>query len=1126
MRPLAVVSALAFCVLALAPPLPTRAQQPAAPPRELSKADAERVKELHAKAVALCREGKFAEAQGPYREILDLRTRALGEGHFDTADARRDVETLRRVAALPEADRAEYARAYALADERKELLNKGRFADALRPAEQVLDTCRRLLGPDAYTVAVAAHDYAVALHYADRYADAEKQFRESLRIVLKVGGEDHPDAAAVRGDLAQTLEQLTKYAESRGLHEASVAATVRLRGENHPDTAVGYNNLACFLDRQAFFADAEALHRKAVAALRAAEGEDSTKLGTSYGNLALNLQHQGRYAEAEGVFQEALRIRRKVSGEDHPDTGRVYMNLASNREAQGDLAGAESLYRQALERYRKGYGDGHSQTAWARNNLAVNLDKQAKFGEAEPLLRDALAAVMRSPGEQARAVAVFSNNLASCLQGQERYADAAELCARALATLREQLGLDHPQVAVALNNVAVTLRSQGKYAEAERHFRDALEITRRRQGAEHPETATARGNLAIIVYFQGRYDEAARLLGESLAAQRRVLGEGHPSTAWTYKNLALCHCAAGDYARAVALAAEAAASFEAARLRTSFSGLERAGRATDLSPLPALAAAAAQVGKPHEAWRALEQDLARGLLDDLAALPLGAADRRREQELLGRLDRLDRQVAARPDGDPAADDLRRQRDAAQAEFVAFQADVAARYGARAGQVYDLARIQGRLPPDAALVAWVDLPDEGKRADARGDHWACVVRRRGDPAWVRLRGTGPDGTWTDGDRLLPARARRAFADRPADGAGGWKDLARRLAEQRLAPLRDHLKARDGLPDVRQLVVLSSPKLAGVPVEALAAELAGAPADEPTVSYAPSGTMLAWLDERRADRPPAPPNLLALGDPAFPAPPEGGPPANPAAPAAGRREAFARLPGTRQELMGVARVFSESRLLLGPQASEQTLDRLAESGGLAAYRFLHFATHGVLDDRRPMRSALVLAPDRAPGPPGRGPDGRLTAEQILRRWKLDADLVTLSACDTGLGRFSGGEGYLGFSQALFVAGARGLVLSLWPVEDAATALLMTRFYENLLGTPEGAVRPMPKAQALAEAKRWLRGLSADELEGLTKDLPRRGTRGNVEPRAGAGAAKAVRSYDHPYYWSGFILVGDPR
>jgi CHAT domain-containing protein len=181
---------------------------------------------------------------------------------------------------------------------------------------------------------------------------------------------------------------------------------------------------------------------------------------------------------------------------------------------------------------------------------------------------------------------------------------------------------------------------------------------------------------------------------------------------------------------------------------------------------------------------------------------------------------------------------------------------------------------------------------------------------------------------------------------------------------------------------------------------------------------------------------------------------------------------------------------------------------------------------------MRSALILAQDQLPDTleqvlSGRdATDGRLTAERILRGWKLDAELVTLSACETGLGRYAGGEGHLGFSQALFVAGARSLVLSLWEVDDASTALLMTRFYENLIGTPDGLAKPMLKAEALAEAKRWLRELDPEEVRVLTKDLDTRGTRGRVVPRQPAQNPQPARTYEHPYYWSGFILIGEPR
>src|SRR5262249_26051104 len=156
-------------------------------------------------------------------------------------------------------------------------------------------------------------------------------------------------------------------------------------------------------------------------------------------------------------------------------------------------------------------------------------------------------------------------------------------------------------------------------------------------------------------------------------------------------------------------------------------------------------------------------------------------------------------------------------------------------------------------------------------------------------------------------------------------------------------------------------------------------------------------------------------------------------------------------------------------------------LARSGKLKGYRYLHFAAHGRDDPRSAYRTALILAPDpdRSADPSVFESDGEITAEEIARTWDLDADLVVLSACETALGRQAGGEGFLGFAQPLLARGARGLVLSLWRVDDRATALLMARFYQNLLGKRPGLETPLPKAEALAEAKRWLRGLTAEEV-----------------------------------------------
>jgi len=247
---------------------------------------------------------------------------------------------------------------------------------------------------------------------------------------------------------------------------------------------------------------------------------------------------------------------------------------------------------------------------------------------------------------------------------------------------------------------------------------------------------------------------------------------------------------------------------------------------------------------------------------------------------------------------------------------------------------------------------------------------------------------------------------------------------------------------------------------------------------------------------------------------------------------RGECFEPLPAARREVQGIAETFRsrqpgvEPTVLIGSAANEPRLDEMAVNRQLSQYRFIHLATHGVADNERALRSFLLLAQDRLPDPVEQALagkpvyDGRLTAEQILHTWVLDADLVTLSTCESGRGRLHNGEGYLGFAQALLLAGARSVVLSLWKVDDTATALLMQRFYQNLLGGRADLKAPMPKAEALREAKGWLRGLTTADVAALS---PRE--RGTVRPRQDAVAGPREHPFDHPHYWSAFILIGDP-
>jgi CHAT domain-containing protein len=194
-------------------------------------------------------------------------------------------------------------------------------------------------------------------------------------------------------------------------------------------------------------------------------------------------------------------------------------------------------------------------------------------------------------------------------------------------------------------------------------------------------------------------------------------------------------------------------------------------------------------------------------------------------------------------------------------------------------------------------------------------------------------------------------------------------------------------------------------------------------------------------------------------------------------AAQRTGLEPLPYTRAEVEASSRFFppGKAELLLGSEAREATL---VEPGFLSRFRIVHFATHGLTDERFPMRSALVLSDPQDPSE-----DGFLAASEIYPL-RLDAELVVLSACETGMGKMVRGEGVLGLPRALLFAGASNVVMSLWSVSDEATAELMTRFYEEMTD------RKRPPAQALARAK-----VSMLESE----------------------------RWSHPFYWAGFVFLG---
>jgi CHAT domain-containing protein len=178
-------------------------------------------------------------------------------------------------------------------------------------------------------------------------------------------------------------------------------------------------------------------------------------------------------------------------------------------------------------------------------------------------------------------------------------------------------------------------------------------------------------------------------------------------------------------------------------------------------------------------------------------------------------------------------------------------------------------------------------------------------------------------------------------------------------------------------------------------------------------------------------------------------------------------FSSLPGTERELRSIGKLFTNPTITVASESKESYFKKVS-----GQYDILHLATHGFFNSSQPLYSFLLFAQDSKE-------DGRLTAQEIFGL-DLKARLVTLSACETGLGEITHGDELVGLSRAFIYAGTPAVIVSLWSVADEPTAILMNTFYQNM--------RNHTIQEALTLAQR-----------------------------------EVLKKYPSPFYWAPFILIG---
>ncbi len=784
----------------------------------------------------------------------------------------------------------------------------------------------------------------------------------------------------------------------------------------------------------------------------------------------------GELERALGLYRRALPLRRRsgdARGEAH-----TLNNLGLTCQKLGEIPEALEHYRLALALYRR-LGDARRE-ALALHNLGKSYLSAGLVSEARDSLVQALDLRRRLGDLRGEA-----STLSAIGQTHARESDLE----RALGTHRQAFELsrragDRLGEAVALSDTALTHHQRGESEAALETFERALEVFR--ELGHRQNAANTRLNLGWVLDAAGRGREAMDHYRQAL----EVFESSHQRHGMitALHLMAVADRRRGELTAARAHLESALAEIERLRsrphspaLRTAYFASKHGTFEAYVDLLMELHRRQPEAGHDAEALAASERARARSQLDALtesgADLTRGvdASLRQRERELEDRIEALEiRRLDLAETGADASElaemerrlrDLFLAHDRVQGEIRRASPRYAALTQPRPLSPVE---IRGRVVDAETLLLEYDLGEE------RSYLWAVTpeaVRSFELPPRVEVEKTARRAyRLLSSSNLTTTRVQTALT-------------LETLSATVLAPAAELLAGK-------RLLVVADGALQYVPFGALPAP--GSDDAEPLaeaheVVSVPSASTLDALRRQLAGRPAPAGTVAVVADPVFGL---DDPRFGEALPE--RRPSGARAPRPdprRYERLAFSRQEAETILALAPADTRFAAlgfeaDRDTVTGGrLADYRFLHFATHGELNTAHPELSRLVLSRLDAAGRPR---DGYLFAHEIYNL-ELAADLVVLSACQTALGAEVRGEGLLGLTQGFLYAGAASVIVSLWKVDDRATAELMGRFYRELLAEGRRPAAALRAAQAsIRREKRW-------------RD---------------------------PYYWAGFVLQGEWR
>jgi len=1012
--------------------------------------------------------------------------------------------------------------------------------------KQALAIRKKAYGLEHPDVAESLNALGILYKYQSKYTEAESILKQALAMREKLLGPEHSNVASSLNDIANLYFMQCKYAAAEPLLKQALGIRKKALGPQHAMVAKTLSNLGKLYFRQRKYPEAEGLLKQALNIQKKTLGPRHHDLTGTYTMLAGTYAMEGEYSKAEPFFKLALEIEEKVLGPEHPNVATMLSNLAHFYSIEGKYNKVEPLLKRALNIQEKTTGPSVAM-AVTLSNLAFFYSNQGKYQEAERLYRRSAAIWEKIVGPDAVWAADPLDGLALIYTRQEKFHNAESFLKRSLNIREKAFGQNHPEVAISLAGLANLYLVQGKYEEAEPLFKKTLVIFDKAPGTHHTAMLFSQESLASLYHSQGKYQKAEHLLNQVLTAKEKTMGPNHPETGASMEKLAILYGSFGKTDKSLALYN----NFHKSRqhfIEYAFSYASEDQKMRYIEKYPLLNHSLLSYAlinnkvdpnsmqevteKIQTALRcaALEMALkAKGVVIDavlaekeIAFCSYDEAIRKKAEkhaQVCGEISTLTLAGVNKLDPEIYRDRLQtlyQEKDALETELSNSCAEFKDELAMRRFKIPDVVHA---IPEGSVLWEFIRYePYDFKKTGSD-------TERTGPPRYLAFTLDHEEEiTLTDLgeaeaiDQLIHSARERLYKAREEayfpvviQSEKQLNGVTTELYDTIFAPLAS------SLGDRTDILISPDGQLNLLPFEIFPCPDGQYVIEKYRISYLSSGRDLLRFKKEQESTDWA----MVMADPAFNLAGEAlaaqrdktlnEPEVSPVLYAQSRGVSgcfdnrFTSLRYSRRETVSVVQALEDqarlkARYYCGGDALEEVL-----KGMSGAPRVLHLATHGFFCEdveigiqggfENPLlRCGLALTGancvmDKGGKDESRKEDGILTAFEQKGLNLVGTELVTLSACETGVGEVKNGEGVYGLRRAFQHAGARSIMMSLWKVRDRETCELMEGFYQNWLG-----------GQSKREALRQ----SALKILASQREKHQAG---------------------HPYLWGAFVLLGDP-